>query len=135
VVHGNAAQSETLSTANPAAARCPMTAIPKAFEAGQIVEQAHAANPDIQIIARAHSDVEVRHLKSIGADTAIMGEREIAREIIEDLTARRAVNITSLNKDRDIRVRSTGIRGFHSEHICAHRVRCANPGGRSRSQP
>jgi hypothetical protein len=30
-------------------------AIPEAFEAGQIVQQARAANPKIQIIARAHT--------------------------------------------------------------------------------
>jgi monovalent cation:H+ antiporter-2, CPA2 family len=65
-------------------------AIPEAFEAGQIVEQAYVANPDIQIITRAHSDVEVGHLKSLGADTVIMGEREIAQGILEDLVAHRA---------------------------------------------
>jgi CPA2 family monovalent cation:H+ antiporter-2 len=40
-------------------------------------------NPAIQIVARAHSDAEVEHLTRLGADTVIMGEREIARAIIE----------------------------------------------------
>ena len=53
--------------------------------AGQIVQQARAANPAIRIIARAHSDAEVDHLKSLGADLVIMGEREIALGIIQNL--------------------------------------------------
>ena len=67
-----------------------MIAIPEAFEAGQIVQQARATNPNIQIIARAHSDVEVEHLTTLGADIAIMGEWEIARGMIERLLARQA---------------------------------------------
>ena len=65
-----------------------MIAIPEAFEAGQIVQQARAANPDIRIIARAHADAEVDHLKGLGADVVIMGEREIARGMIEELERR-----------------------------------------------
>ncbi len=86
-VHGNAAQPDILTAANVAAARRLIVAIPNAFEAGQIVETARAANPGISIIARAHSDAEVEHLTSLGAGTVIMGEREIARGIIEEVTA------------------------------------------------
>ncbi len=39
------------------------------------------ANPDIEIIARAHSDAEVEHLQRFGADRIVLGELEIAREI------------------------------------------------------
>jgi CPA2 family monovalent cation:H+ antiporter-2 len=53
-------------------------AIPESFEAGQIAEQARAANAGLQIIARAHSDAEAEHLRKYGADAAIMGERELA---------------------------------------------------------
>jgi len=82
---GNAARSDVLKAANLAGARYLLVAIPEAFEAGQIVQQARAANPGIQIIARAHSDAEVEHLKSLGADLIIMGEREIALGIIHNL--------------------------------------------------
>ncbi|TIV45775.1 MAG: hypothetical protein E5V86_33840, partial [Mesorhizobium sp.] len=44
--------------------------------------------PAINIIARAHSDAEVEHLKGLGADTVIMGEREIARGIVEVVTGK-----------------------------------------------
>jgi CPA2 family monovalent cation:H+ antiporter-2 len=34
-------------------------------------------------VARAHSDVDVDYLTGVGADAVIMGEREIARGMIE----------------------------------------------------
>ncbi len=86
-IHGNAALPDVLGAANVAAARRLIVAIPNAFEAGQIVETARAANPGLTIIARAHSDAEVEHLTSLGAGTVIMGEREIARGIIEEVVA------------------------------------------------
>ncbi|MDF2118859.1 YbaL family putative K(+) efflux transporter [Roseiarcaceae bacterium H3SJ34-1] len=80
---GNAASPEILKAANLAGARCLIVAIPNAFEAGQVVQQAKAANATLTIVARAHSDAEVTHLTELGADMVIMGEREIARGIIE----------------------------------------------------
>jgi CPA2 family monovalent cation:H+ antiporter-2 len=77
VIHGNAADPSMIKSANLAAADLLFVAIPDAFEAGQIIQQARAANPDIEIIARAHSDAEVEHLSSHGANLTIMGEREI----------------------------------------------------------
>lgn len=83
---GNAAVPEVLALANLPGARQLAVAVPNAFEAGQIVAQARAANPGIAIIARAHSDAEVEHLRTLGADAVIMGEREIARGMAEALT-------------------------------------------------
>jgi CPA2 family monovalent cation:H+ antiporter-2 len=89
-VSGNAARPDVLRAANPAGARYLVVAIPEAFEAGQIVQQSRAANPALQIIARAHSDAEVEHLTGLGANRVIMGEREIALGMIEELGARMA---------------------------------------------
>ena len=86
-ISGNGANADVFAAANVAGARRLIVAIPNAFEAGQVVEQAKAANPDVTIIARAHSDAEVEHLTGLGADTVIMGEREIARGIIEKVVA------------------------------------------------
>ena len=88
VITGNAARADVLGATNPGQARHLVIAIPEAFEAGQIVQQARAANTAIRIIARAHSDAEVDHLQKLGADVVIMGEREIAHAMIEELDRR-----------------------------------------------
>ncbi|MES0021430.1 MULTISPECIES: YbaL family putative K(+) efflux transporter [unclassified Mesorhizobium] len=85
IVSGNAASAGVFAAANPHGAKRLILAIPNAFEAGQIVLRARAANPGINVIARAHSDAEVEHLKGLGADTVIMGEREIARGIVQEV--------------------------------------------------
>ena len=85
VVAGNAADPEVLRAANLATARRLVVAIPEAFEAGQVVEQARAANPALRIVARAHSDAAAAHLSRLGADLIVSGEREIARRILEDM--------------------------------------------------
>jgi CPA2 family monovalent cation:H+ antiporter-2 len=82
VIVGNAAKAEVLHAANLPQARILLVAIPDAFEAGQIVEQARAINPAIEIIARAHHDTEVAHLTRHGANFVVMGEREIARTML-----------------------------------------------------
>ena len=79
VIAGNANQSGLLEAANVAGARWLISAIPNPFENSNLIEHARAVNPRIEIIARAHSDDEVAHLKKFGADLIIMGEREIAR--------------------------------------------------------
>jgi CPA2 family monovalent cation:H+ antiporter-2 len=84
-ITGNAADPEVVRAANLASACCLLVAIPDAFEGGQTVMQARAANPNLLIIARAHSEEEVLHLKKHGASTVIMGELEIARAMIEDV--------------------------------------------------
>ncbi|MGE0212099.1 MAG: YbaL family putative K(+) efflux transporter [Parvibaculaceae bacterium] len=83
VIAGNAADGAILDAANVSGAARLVVAIPNAFEAGQVVGQARAMNPIVDIIARAHSDAEVEHLVNLGANTVIMGEREIARSMVK----------------------------------------------------
>ena len=75
---------------NLAAARCLLVAIPDAFEGGQVVAQARELNPDLPIIARAHSEVEIDHLRKHGANKVVMGEHEIAKAMVADILPRRA---------------------------------------------
>jgi CPA2 family monovalent cation:H+ antiporter-2 len=84
VIFGNAADPELARASNYAAARCLLVAIPDGFEGGQVVEQAHAINPKLPIIARAHSEEEIQHLKRHGATKVIMGEQLIAHAMIDD---------------------------------------------------
>ncbi len=83
VVTGNAASPEVLAAANLPAARRLFVTIPETFEAGQVVQQGRAANPALEIVARAHTDDEVEYLTRLGADLTVMGEREIAHRMIE----------------------------------------------------
>ena len=82
-IRGNAARDDVLAATNLAGAKLLFVAIPEAFEAGQIVEQARRANPQLKIVARAHFDAEVDHLIARGASRVIMGEREIAMAMLE----------------------------------------------------
>jgi monovalent cation:H+ antiporter-2, CPA2 family len=81
VIQGNASEHGLLSAANLGQAGWLISAIPNPFEASTLIEMARAANPNLKIIARAHSDAEVEHLQKFGADHIVLGEREIAREM------------------------------------------------------
>jgi CPA2 family monovalent cation:H+ antiporter-2 len=82
-VLGNAADPEVLALANLAEASCLFVTVPEPFEAGQIVEQARAVNPALEIVARAHSDAAVEHLQRLGANHVIMTEREVAHRMLD----------------------------------------------------
>lgn len=84
-IAGHAASPGLLALANIGRARSLVVAIPDAFEAGNIVESAKALNGHLLVIARAHSDAEVEHLTKLGADTVIIGEREIANGMLKRL--------------------------------------------------
>ncbi len=84
-VAGNAAVLEVIQAANLGAARCLLVAIPDAFEGGQVVQQARAVNPTLLIVARAHSEEEIGHLKRHGADIVVMGEHEIAKSMLDNV--------------------------------------------------
>lgn len=81
-LYGNAAAPGMMEAANIADARWLLVAIPEVFEAGQIIEHARKLNPQIEVIARAHSISELTHLEKHGATHTIMGEREIARGMV-----------------------------------------------------
>ena len=108
VVSANGALSKVLEAANLKKARWLFVAIPDAFEAGQIVNQARDQNPDLPIIARAHSDAEVDHLTAHGASVTIMGEREIALGMLDfalghDREKPPAADASEDDKDADIK--------------------------------
>jgi CPA2 family monovalent cation:H+ antiporter-2 len=91
VITGNAAAPDMLQAANVMGARGLLVAIPDAFEGGQIVAKARALNPTLPIIARAHSEEEIAHLKHHGANVVIMGEQEIAKAMLLQIGATAAV--------------------------------------------
>jgi CPA2 family monovalent cation:H+ antiporter-2 len=84
-IYGNAVSAEVLCDANLKTARILLIAISQALEAGPIIRIAREVNPDLAILARAHSDEEVAYLHKAGADATIMGESEIARSMCDSV--------------------------------------------------
>ncbi|MBP9233515.1 MAG: cation:proton antiporter, partial [Hyphomonadaceae bacterium] len=87
VVPGNAISKDTMEKAGVARADLMFVTVPDGFEAGRIVELARTLNPNVKVYARAHSDAEVEHLRTFGADLIVSGEQEIADAMIEKATA------------------------------------------------
>lgn len=83
VIAGDAIEQRTLEAAGIDHASALLIAIPEGFEGGGILEQARRLNPDLRVIARAHSDAETAHLEKLGADCVVMGEREIANRMAD----------------------------------------------------
>ena len=83
VVIGNATDHHVLAEAGIERASKMLIAIPEGFEGGAIAERARQLNPGLVIIARAHSDEEVTHLERLGANHVVMGEREIATQVLK----------------------------------------------------
>ncbi|MEF9978869.1 MAG: YbaL family putative K(+) efflux transporter [Thermomonas sp.] len=86
-VRGNAASEKVLKAARPEAAQLAILAMPQALEAGEIIARLKALHPGISVLARAHSDAEVKHLLAHGADAAVLAERELAYSLVDMLMA------------------------------------------------
>jgi CPA2 family monovalent cation:H+ antiporter-2 len=91
VISGHAVEPGLLEATNLGGAKGLLVAIPDGFEGGQIVTKARALAPRLRIVARAHSDEEVAHLKHHGANFVIMGEEEIAKAMLADVAAKENV--------------------------------------------
>ncbi|MBD8897716.1 YbaL family putative K(+) efflux transporter [Rhodanobacter sp. DHG33] len=86
-VSGPASSDEALTAANLGAARALLVTVPDAFEAGEIVRAARQLNPQLTICARAGSGAAAAHLHEQGANLVVSGEREMARGMLDRLSA------------------------------------------------
>ena len=86
-VRGNVANRRAMQEAAPERAKLAVFAIPHALEAGETIERLKALNPAITVLARAHSEGQVRHLLKHGADAAVLAERELAYSFAEMVMA------------------------------------------------
>ncbi|NJM34110.1 MAG: hypothetical protein HC850_04665 [Rhodomicrobium sp.] len=77
VIFGDATREEVIRGARPASARLIVVALPDAFQSRRVIELARKVNPEIGIVARAHSDEEYQYLSQLGVGLLVMGEREI----------------------------------------------------------
>ena len=86
-IRGNAVNENVLREAAPERAHMALLAIPNALEAGEIIATLRKVSPNLSIVARGHSDNEVKHLLEHGADAAVMAERELAHSFAEMVMA------------------------------------------------
>ncbi len=86
-IRGSAAADKVLAEAHPQRAKIAILAIPQPLEAGEAVAKLRALNPSLTLLARAHSDAEVKHLLEHGADGAVLAERELAHSLTEMVMA------------------------------------------------
>ena len=82
VIIGNAADPEVLAQAELASASRLLVTLPDVFEAGQVVEQARAAQAGLPVLVRAHNEEEVAHLSALGAGAVVVAEAEVARRFL-----------------------------------------------------
>lgn len=81
-IAGSAVSIDVLKATAGESAQLIYVTVPDGFEAGRIVEIARQLNPGIRIFARSHSDAEIEHLRTFGADVIVSGEQEIALAMI-----------------------------------------------------
>ncbi|WP_068829908.1 YbaL family putative K(+) efflux transporter [Xanthomonas cerealis] len=86
-IRGSAAADRVLAEAHPEKAKIAILAIPQPLEAGEALAKLRALNPGLTLLARAHSDAEVKHLLEHGADGTVMAERELAYSLAEMVMA------------------------------------------------
>lgn len=82
-IRGSAAADKVLAEAHPERAKIAVLAIPQPLESGEALAKLRVINPTLTLLARAHSDAEVKHLLEHGADGTVMAERELAHSLAE----------------------------------------------------
>ena len=78
LIYGDATRPEVLADAHLERARLVVVAAPDAYQTRAILALARRLNPDVEVVARTHSDEERAFLESHGAGHALVGERELA---------------------------------------------------------
>jgi CPA2 family monovalent cation:H+ antiporter-2 len=91
-VSGDAADRTVLIQAHVAGARMLVIAAPDAARARKMIETARMLNPDIEIVARTHSDEEAGLLQEDRPDRVFIDERELAMAMAEHVVSRCAAH-------------------------------------------
>ena len=98
IIFGDATRAEVFNAAKPAAARLVVVALPDAFQSRRVIELAKTANPEIGIVARAHSDEEYQYLNQLGVGLLVMGEREIGLSMSDYVLRQVGIDAESAQK-------------------------------------
>ncbi len=103
IIYGDAGAPSVLDQARVADAHAMVVAIPDALGTRQAVTYARSRNPRIEIVARAHSDVEEEDLRRLGVARVVVAERELGNELIRHALRRFGVSdreVAALLADR-----------------------------------
>jgi CPA2 family monovalent cation:H+ antiporter-2 len=83
VIAGDATHGGVLDAAGIRRARLLVVATPDSFQARRALELAREANPAIDAVVRTHSAQEFHYLREQQVGRVVMGERELARAMLE----------------------------------------------------
>jgi CPA2 family monovalent cation:H+ antiporter-2 len=104
VIYGNAAAAAVIEAAWLNQARLVVVTLSDPLQAGEIAALAHAANPDLHVIARAAGEVERSHLVARGADRVVVNDRELGLAmVLESLLADGLDEPAAIEAVKDIR--------------------------------
>jgi K+:H+ antiporter len=82
-VWGDATEPEVLIQAHIRDARALVIAMPETVHVRRMVHSARALNPGVQVVVRSHNLEEAELLESEGQGTVFVGERELAKAMVE----------------------------------------------------
>ena len=91
-LYGNAGATAVLTHASLERARLLVSAIPDPVATRLLVHEARRRQPALPIIARAYSEDEAAELQALGATLAVVAERELALEIVQQTLLRSGVS-------------------------------------------
>jgi CPA2 family monovalent cation:H+ antiporter-2 len=80
-VSGDAADPVVCDAVGLRRARMLLFAIPDSFQLRHALAYVHSLNPQLDIVARAHSQIEITELTAAGVGHVVMGEYELARQM------------------------------------------------------
>jgi K+:H+ antiporter len=92
IIYGEAGTPSVLDQAGVADAHAMVVCVPDALTSRQAVVYARDRNPRIEIVARAHSDVEEADLRRLGAARVVVADRELGNEMIRHALRRFGVS-------------------------------------------
>lgn len=82
VVYGEAGAPSVLDQARVGHCRALLVALPDALAARQAILYARAVNPEVSVVARAHSEAEGEELRRIGVERVVVAEREVGNQLV-----------------------------------------------------
>ncbi len=91
IIYGDASLPGILEHAELTHARVLAITTPERFQTRRVIELARKLNPSIDIVVRTHQDDEFQYLKNLGIASVVMGERELAQRMGDEVGRRFSV--------------------------------------------